>query len=81
MSVVDGFDDNGIDAIHFDAAERLLYLVQSKWDSEGTGGIELGDAQKFTAGVRDLIHPRFDRLNTKVQDRSGCTGISVQTVP
>ena len=30
-SVVDGFDDNGIDLIHFDKANKILYLVQSKW--------------------------------------------------
>ena len=69
-SIVDGYDDNGIDAIYFDSTERLLYLVQSKWDSDGTGSVELGDAQKFTTGVRDLIHPRFERFNPKVRTRA-----------
>src|ERR1035437_1616678 len=55
-AVVDGFNDNGIDAVYFDAAEKLLYLVQSKWDETGSGSVDLGDAQKFTAGIRDLIH-------------------------
>ncbi len=69
-SIVDGYDDNGIDAIYFDATDRLLYLVQSKWDGDGTGSVDLGEAQKFTAGVRDLIHPRFDRFNSKVKSRA-----------
>jgi hypothetical protein len=30
-AVVDGGQDNGIDAIYYDAAEKLAYLVQSKW--------------------------------------------------
>ncbi len=29
-SIVDSFDDNGVDAIYFDQDEKLLYLVQSK---------------------------------------------------
>jgi len=58
-AVVDGYGDNGIDAIHYDEADRLLYIVQSKWDGDGTGSVELGEAQKFVAGVRDLVHPRL----------------------
>jgi len=30
----------------------------------------LGEAQKFVAGVRDLVHPRFERFNAKVQAKS-----------
>ena len=30
-AVVDGFEDNGIDAIYYDPHEQLLYMVQSKW--------------------------------------------------
>ena len=69
-AIVDGYDDNGIDAIFFDSAERLLYVLQSKWEENGTGSVELGDAQKFITGVRDLIHPRFERFNAKVQKRA-----------
>jgi len=28
-AVVDGYGDNGIDAIHYDEADRLFYIVQS----------------------------------------------------
>jgi hypothetical protein len=69
-TIVDGYNDNGIDAVYFDPAERLLYVIQSKWDGDGTGSVDLGEAQKFTAGVRDLIHPRLDRFNSKVQARA-----------
>ncbi|MEZ5443437.1 MAG: hypothetical protein R3F15_18345 [Lysobacterales bacterium] len=30
-AIVDGYGDNGIDALYYSSSERLLYLVQSKW--------------------------------------------------
>lgn len=33
----DGYDDNGLDVVHYDARERRLYLIQSKWMHSGTG--------------------------------------------
>jgi hypothetical protein len=69
-AVVDGYDDNGIDAIYFDQSERLLYIIQSKWDRDGAGAVDLADANKFIAGVNDLVHPRFERFNARVRARA-----------
>jgi hypothetical protein len=66
-SVTDGFGDNGIDAIHYDAKEKILYLVQSKWDHDGSGSLARGDTQKFLKGCRDLIAPQFSRFNVRIQ--------------
>ena len=66
-AITDGFDDNGLDAIYFDARERRLYLVQSKWMHSGTGEPENGDVKKFADGIRDLVNLSFDRFNTKVK--------------
>lgn len=66
-SVVDGYDDNGIDAVHYDPNEQILYMVQSKWDSDGAGTIDRGEAQKFIKGIEDLVQPRFDRFNARVR--------------
>jgi hypothetical protein len=68
-AVTDGGQDNGIDAIHFDDAERTLILVQSKWHHDGRGTIDRGDMQKFVTGFRDLMSARFERFNEKVQKR------------
>src|SRR5688572_28539758 len=54
-SVVDCFGDNGIDALYFDAAERVCYLVQSKWIKSGEGSLDLGSALKFKQGVHDFF--------------------------
>lgn len=65
-AITDGFDDNGIDAIYYDARERRLYPVQSKWVHSGTGEPENGDIKKFIGGIRDLVNLSFDRFNAKV---------------
>ena len=68
-AIVDGYGDNGIDALYYSSSERLLYLVQSKWSTDGTGSISVGDVQKYIQGFRDLINARLDRFNVKVQTR------------
>lgn len=68
-SVVDGFDDNGIDAIYFDPLSKNLWLVQSKFIESGTGGIDNGDVEKYTKGVKNLIDTKFSRFNAKVKKR------------
>jgi hypothetical protein len=42
-SVVDEFRDNGINALYYDAPERVCYLVQSKWSKKGLGAIRIKD--------------------------------------
>lgn len=67
--VVDGFDDNGIDAIYINLAEHLVFLVQSKWIHTGNGSISSDDITKFINGFRDLIKPDFTRFNQKINDK------------
>jgi hypothetical protein len=66
-SIVDGGNDNGIDAIFYDETSRRLYLVQSKWIKNGSGEPENGDVKKFVAGIHDLFNLQFDRFNANVQ--------------
>lgn len=68
-SITDGFDDNGIDAIYYDRSIKTLWLVQSKYIDSGTGGIDNGDVEKFTKGVKKLIDADFSRFNKRVNDR------------
>jgi len=54
-SIVDGYDNGGIDALLFDQVNDTFYFVQSKWsmmDSNSVG--------RFAEGVRDILakaHP------------------------
>src|SRR5687767_5345298 len=65
-AVTDGGEDNGLDAVHYDAPNKRLYLVQSKWIKDGSGEPPNGDVKKFLGGVQDLFNMQFDRFNTKV---------------
>src|SRR5947209_8351816 len=68
-TIVDGFDDNGIDAIYFDKRNKELWLVQSKWIKNGSGEPDTGETSRFKNGVTDLIDLKFDRFNAKVKSK------------
>ena len=58
-AIVDGGNDNGIDAICFDSSKSRLWLVQSKIGDAPNRG----ENKKFCDGIRDLVAGRFDRFN------------------
>ncbi len=66
-AIVDGYNDNGIDAVLFERNQNILWLVQSKWIDKGVGEPETGDTAKFTRGIRDLVNNELDRFNAKVK--------------
>ncbi|MGQ7792673.1 AIPR family protein [Faunimonas sp. B44] len=68
-SLVDGAQDNGIDAIYYDTSTGTLILVQSKWSNTHSSSIDSAGVLKFIQGVRDLISNKRLRFNTKVQTR------------
>ncbi|EJL6412682.1 AIPR family protein, partial [Vibrio cholerae] len=67
-SVIDGADDNGIDAIYYSPANKRMVLVQSKWSKKGVGEPESGDMRKFKDGVFDLLGLDFSRFNDKTRN-------------
>lgn len=68
-SVVDSFGDNGIDALYFDAPERICYLVQSKWVKSGNGSIDVGSVLKFKQGVHDFFQGNIDSFSERMKTR------------
>lgn len=66
-SIIDGGDDNGIDAILYSSDTKTLYISQSKWMRDGKGEPENGDVKKFLSGIKDLFNLSFDRFNSKLQ--------------
>jgi len=68
QSIVDGGDDNGLDAIYYSPFKELI-LVQSKWIKNGSGEPDSSEIAKFCAGIEDLINLNFDRFNSKVAKR------------
>ena len=65
QGVVDGFGDNGIDALWIDHDAHTIHLVQTKWSKKGTGSPALGDVHKFVQGVRDLVNAEWGKFNEK----------------
>jgi hypothetical protein len=68
-SVLDEGGDNGIDALYYDPAELVCYLLQSKWIKSGTGSVDLGSILKFRQGVHDFFQADFDKFGSKMQAR------------
>tara|TARA_R110002049_G_scaffold304073_1_gene498984 strand:+ start:337 stop:1641 length:1305 start_codon:yes stop_codon:yes gene_type:complete len=69
-AVVDGADDNGIDALYYSALSKKMVIVQSKWSKEGRNEPKSGDVSKFCDGIKDLFNTEFDRFNDKVKAKS-----------
>jgi hypothetical protein len=69
QSVVDGGDDNGIDAIFYSPTNKKMVIVQSKWSKDGSGEPDSAGVAKFCTGVRDLFNLKFDRFNEKIKKR------------
>lgn len=70
-AIVDGRDDNGIDAIYFDRNNKNLWIVQSKLIKKGMGEPEVGDTHKFATGIKDLVDSKYDIFNRKIQNKQG----------
>ncbi|MDR0910708.1 MAG: AIPR family protein, partial [Spirochaetaceae bacterium] len=78
--ITDGYQDNGIDAIYFNELNHTLYFVQSKWHNDGTGGIDIGDIQKFLQGVKDIINQKYDRFNEKIKSMEDYINSAITTI-
>ncbi|WP_293339010.1 AIPR family protein [Microcoleus sp. CAWBG58] len=79
-SIINGENDNGIDAIYFDRMKNLLLLVQAK----AGNAPNMGDNKKFCDGIRDLVHERFQkfndgftRLQQDVEDALNTNGVKI----
>ena len=66
-SVVDDFDDYGIDAIYYDPKTETLYLIQSKLKASEQFSQE--EALAFCQGIRKLIDQDFAGFNQNIQNR------------
>ncbi|HGM4225928.1 AIPR family protein [Pseudomonas aeruginosa] len=66
-SVVDDFNDKGIDAIHYHVPSETLYLLQTKLKESEQFKQE--DALPFCEGIRLLLKQDFTAFNGNVQNR------------
>lgn len=66
-SVVDDFNDKGIDAVHYDEDSETLYLLQTKLKESEQFKQE--DALPFCEGIRLLIRQEFAGFNRNFTNR------------
>jgi len=66
-SVVDDFNDKGLDAIHYHAPTETLYLLQAKLKESEQ--FKQDEAQSFCTGIRLLLKQDFTGFNGNVQNR------------
>ncbi len=69
-ALVDGMDDGGIDAVYFDAPTDTMFVVQSKWTSQGNASFDEGVISKFVNGVRRILAADFRHFNTKIRTKA-----------
>ena len=67
QSVVDDFDDGGVDAVYFDSKTDTVVFVQAKLKISETFGQE--EALSFCNGVRKFIGQDFAGMNAHVLNR------------
>ena len=68
-SVIDGAEDNGLDAVFYSESQNCLVLAQSKWIKDGKSEPDSAEVGKFCRGVQDLVNSEFDRFNERLQRR------------
>jgi hypothetical protein len=66
-AIVDGYEDNGIDALLFHREQNILWLVQAKWVNDGQSPPAAKDLRSFKDGISDLLsfEAKSDRFNSK----------------
>lgn len=78
-SVWDGADDNGIDAAYFDASDKRVIFVQSKWINKGAGEPEAKDLSTFVKGVRDAVEQESTNFHQRLQGRFNDIALRIAT--
>lgn len=70
-AVVDGPDDNGIDALFFDKKQKTLWVVQAKWIQKAQGSPAANDMRSFKDGILHLLEfqKNSNRFNYKFEKK------------
>ncbi|MGH3504412.1 MAG: AIPR family protein [Nocardioidaceae bacterium] len=66
-AVIDGRDDNGIDAVAVEDGPQHLWLVQTKWSDAGAARVTAHETRAMIDGVRLIDERAFDRFNDPFQ--------------
>ncbi|WP_315452096.1 AIPR family protein [uncultured Selenomonas sp.] len=70
IHITDGYNDMGIDAIYLDESQRKLFVVQSKWRSDGTGSIKQEEALSFAQAIQRVLELDLNGGNDKLMAKT-----------
>ncbi|MFF4605771.1 AIPR family protein [Streptomyces sp. NPDC001339] len=65
--VIDGFDDEGIDAIAVDAEAPHVWIIQSKWSGAGNATFDQDAWFVLASGLKYLVKGEYQRFNSRLQ--------------
>lgn len=65
--VIDGFDDQGIDAIAVDTETPHVWIVQAKWSDTGDATLNQDAVLNLANGLKYLVRGQFDHFNNRLQ--------------
>ncbi|MGV4928270.1 AIPR family protein (plasmid) [Streptomyces sp. BHT-5-2] len=65
LTVIDGGQDQGIDALAVDRESKCVYLVQSKWSEKGQATAKLDVVHKLFAGLSLIDSEEFGQFNPR----------------
>ncbi|MBI5142614.1 MAG: AIPR family protein [Nitrospirae bacterium] len=69
-AVVDGGDDNGLDAIYYNQITKRLTIVQAKFIQDGVGEPSANELRTFRDGIHDFLDGKLSKFNSKVQTKT-----------
>lgn len=63
--VCDGSDDHGVDAVLVNHEKKTVTVVQSKFDSSGTGSIARSDITDFLNSCKEILLEQYNLFNSR----------------
>ncbi|MCD9587784.1 AIPR family protein [Streptomyces sp. 8ZJF_21] len=66
-AVIDGVEDQGVDAVFVSPSTAEIWLIQAKWSEQGTARLNSVAVQQLLHGVQQILDFRYDRFNAKFQ--------------
>ncbi|MFD8998601.1 AIPR family protein [Streptomyces abikoensis] len=65
--IIDGFDDQGIDAVAVDSDTPHIWIIQAKWSRDGNATFDQKALFAAKEGLKKLVNSQYDRFNKKLQ--------------
>ncbi|MGW1014846.1 AIPR family protein [Streptomyces niveus] len=65
--VIDGFDDEGIDAVAVNPEAPQVWIIQAKWSGKGEATFDNNAVRALSKGLKRLIRGEYERFNKKLQ--------------